>query len=181
MFHWPPERHLMRCQTTNQIHLLQPNLCFCIKSPAYLLGGVCIDALPMAEGTHNIWSEPIRQCSEIRWQMCGNTSVRHHGADFIVAFTRGRWTLPGTDLQLTFHDTYSFVSNVSSCQADFPPGVVNIVPGFGPTAGAAIANHMDINKVAFTGSTEVPSRVRTYECQISPGHSGLPAEGHWSL
>lgn len=40
-------------------------------------------------------------------------------------------------------------------QAGFPPGVVNIVPGFGPTAGAAIASHMDIDKVAFTGSTEV--------------------------
>ena len=42
-----------------------------------------------------------------------------------------------------------------SFQAGFPPGVVNIVPGFGPTAGAAIARHMNIDKVAFTGSTEV--------------------------
>ena len=40
-------------------------------------------------------------------------------------------------------------------EAGFPPGVVNILPGFGPTAGAAIAGHMDIDKVAFTGSTEV--------------------------
>jgi len=40
-------------------------------------------------------------------------------------------------------------------EAGFPPGVVNIVPGFGPTAGAAIVNHHDINKVSFTGSTEV--------------------------
>src|SRR4051794_8883750 len=40
-------------------------------------------------------------------------------------------------------------------EAGFPPGVVNIVPGFGPTAGAAIAKHMDVDKVAFTGSTEV--------------------------
>ncbi len=39
--------------------------------------------------------------------------------------------------------------------AGFPEGVVNIVPGFGPTAGAAIARHMDVDKVAFTGSTEV--------------------------
>ncbi|XP_012499869.1 PREDICTED: aldehyde dehydrogenase, cytosolic 2-like [Propithecus coquereli] len=38
--------------------------------------------------------------------------------------------------------------------AGFPPGVVNIVPGYGPTAGAAISSHMDIDKVAFTGSTE---------------------------
>lgn len=40
-------------------------------------------------------------------------------------------------------------------QAGFPPGVVNIIPGFGPTAGAAIASHEDVDKVAFTGSTEV--------------------------
>lgn len=40
-------------------------------------------------------------------------------------------------------------------EAGFPPGVVNILPGFGPTAGAAIAAHKDIDKVAFTGSTEV--------------------------
>jgi aldehyde dehydrogenase (NAD+) len=39
-------------------------------------------------------------------------------------------------------------------QAGFPEGVVNIVPGYG-TAGAAIASHMDVDKVAFTGSTEV--------------------------
>ena len=40
-------------------------------------------------------------------------------------------------------------------QAGFPPGVVNVIPGYGPTAGAAISEHMDIDKVAFTGSTEV--------------------------
>jgi acyl-CoA reductase-like NAD-dependent aldehyde dehydrogenase len=40
-------------------------------------------------------------------------------------------------------------------QAGFPPGVVNIIPGFGPTAGKAIAMHPKIDKVAFTGSTEV--------------------------
>jgi len=40
-------------------------------------------------------------------------------------------------------------------EAGFPAGVVNIVPGFGPTAGAAIANHKDVDKVAFTGSTSV--------------------------
>jgi aldehyde dehydrogenase (NAD+) len=40
-------------------------------------------------------------------------------------------------------------------EAGFPPGVVNILPGYGPTAGAALARHMDVDKVAFTGSTEV--------------------------
>lgn len=40
-------------------------------------------------------------------------------------------------------------------EAGFPPGVVNIIPGYGPTAGAAIANHNNVDKVAFTGSTEI--------------------------
>jgi aldehyde dehydrogenase (NAD+) len=40
-------------------------------------------------------------------------------------------------------------------EAGFPEGVVNLLPGFGPTAGAAIASHMDVDKVAFTGSNEV--------------------------
>lgn len=40
-------------------------------------------------------------------------------------------------------------------EAGFPPGVVNIVPGFGETAGHAVAIHPDIDKVAFTGSTAV--------------------------
>jgi aldehyde dehydrogenase (NAD+) len=40
-------------------------------------------------------------------------------------------------------------------EAGFPEGVVNLLPGYGPTAGGAIARHMDIDKVAFTGSTEV--------------------------
>ena len=38
-------------------------------------------------------------------------------------------------------------------QAGFPPGVVNILSGYGKTAGAAIAAHEGIDKVAFTGST----------------------------
>ncbi|MGB0716142.1 MAG: aldehyde dehydrogenase family protein [Phycisphaerae bacterium] len=40
-------------------------------------------------------------------------------------------------------------------EAGFPPGVINIVPGFGPTAGAAIVKHPNVDKIAFTGSTEV--------------------------
>lgn len=39
--------------------------------------------------------------------------------------------------------------------AGIPDGVINVVTGFGPTAGAAIAAHMDIDKVSFTGSTDV--------------------------
>lgn len=40
-------------------------------------------------------------------------------------------------------------------EAGFPPGVINVITGYGPTAGAAIAEHPGIQKVAFTGSTEV--------------------------
>ena len=40
-------------------------------------------------------------------------------------------------------------------EAGFPPGVVNVVPGFGETAGQALVEHPDVNKIAFTGSTEV--------------------------
>ncbi|MGA8762597.1 MAG: aldehyde dehydrogenase family protein [Candidatus Sulfotelmatobacter sp.] len=40
-------------------------------------------------------------------------------------------------------------------QAGFPEGVVNVVPGYGETAGAALAAHPDVDKIAFTGSTEV--------------------------
>ena len=40
-------------------------------------------------------------------------------------------------------------------QAGFPPGVVNVLPGYGPTAGAALSAHMDVDMVTFTGSVEV--------------------------
>jgi len=40
-------------------------------------------------------------------------------------------------------------------EAGVPEGVVNIITGFGPGAGSSIAEHPDIDKVAFTGSTEV--------------------------
>ncbi|XP_046400388.1 aldehyde dehydrogenase, mitochondrial [Ischnura elegans] len=40
-------------------------------------------------------------------------------------------------------------------EAGFPPGVVNVVPGFGPSAGGAIVDNPLVDKVSFTGSTEV--------------------------
>lgn len=38
-------------------------------------------------------------------------------------------------------------------EAGFPPGVVNILNGYGKTAGAALAEHLGVDKIAFTGST----------------------------
>lgn len=45
-----------------------------------------------------------------------------------------------------------------------PAGVLNVVPGYGPTAGAALSSHPDVDKVAFTGSTEVCARLRCARC-----------------
>ncbi|MCI0419362.1 MAG: aldehyde dehydrogenase family protein [Acidobacteria bacterium] len=39
-------------------------------------------------------------------------------------------------------------------EVGFPPGVINVVPGYGEIAGAALASHPDVNKLFFTGSTE---------------------------
>ncbi len=44
-------------------------------------------------------------------------------------------------------------------QAGFPAGVINIVPGIGEEAGAALAAHPDVDKIAFTGSTEVGKKI----------------------
>jgi aldehyde dehydrogenase (NAD+) len=44
-------------------------------------------------------------------------------------------------------------------EAGFPAGVINIISGFGKVAGAAISAHMDIDKVAFTGSTAVGRQI----------------------
>lgn len=47
-------------------------------------------------------------------------------------------------------------------EAGFPAGVINVLSGFGPTAGKAIAEHMDIRKIAFTGSVGVGRKILQY-------------------
>ncbi|KAF2089010.1 aldehyde dehydrogenase, allergen Cla h 10 [Saccharata proteae CBS 121410] len=44
-------------------------------------------------------------------------------------------------------------------EAGFPPGVINVISGFGKIAGAALSSHMDVDKVAFTGSTVVGRQI----------------------
>ncbi|MFQ6098583.1 MAG: aldehyde dehydrogenase family protein, partial [Armatimonadota bacterium] len=44
-------------------------------------------------------------------------------------------------------------------EAGIPPGVLNVVPGYGPTAGAALVQHEDVDKISFTGSCEVGHEV----------------------
>jgi acyl-CoA reductase-like NAD-dependent aldehyde dehydrogenase len=41
-----------------------------------------------------------------------------------------------------------------AAEAGFPPGVLNVVPGLGPVAGAALCEHPDVAKITFTGGTE---------------------------
>lgn len=44
-------------------------------------------------------------------------------------------------------------------EAGLPPGVLNVVSGFGPTVGASLAGHMDVDKFAFTGSTDTGKKI----------------------
>ncbi|KAH7414433.1 aldehyde dehydrogenase domain-containing protein [Phaeosphaeria sp. MPI-PUGE-AT-0046c] len=44
-------------------------------------------------------------------------------------------------------------------EAGFPPGVINVITGFGKVAGAALSAHMDVDKIAFTGSTVVGRQI----------------------
>lgn len=53
-------------------------------------------------------------------------------------------------------------------EAGFPPGVVNVVPGYGPTAGAALSSHPNVDKISFTGSTEVGKLI-----QVAAGQSNM--------
>jgi len=47
-------------------------------------------------------------------------------------------------------------------EAGVPPGVLNVAPGFGDTAGQALARHMDVDLIAFTGSGEVGRKLMIY-------------------
>ncbi|XP_031405387.1 aldehyde dehydrogenase family 2 member B4, mitochondrial isoform X1 [Punica granatum] len=103
-----------------------------------------------ADGNHHVQTlhEPIGVAGQIipwnfplilfAWKVgpalaCGNT---------IVLKTAEQTPLTALYAAKLFHE------------AGLPPGVLNIVSGFGPTVGAALASHMDVDKLAFTGSTE---------------------------
>jgi gamma-glutamyl-gamma-aminobutyraldehyde dehydrogenase/4-guanidinobutyraldehyde dehydrogenase/NAD-dependent aldehyde dehydrogenase len=53
-------------------------------------------------------------------------------------------------------------------EAGIPPGVFNVVPGFGPEAGSPLALHMDVDCIAFTGSTRVGKQIH-----VMAGQSNL--------
>jgi acyl-CoA reductase-like NAD-dependent aldehyde dehydrogenase len=96
--------------------------------------GVCAQIIP--------WNGPL---SSAAWKLapalaCGNTCILK----------------PAEQTPLTAIRLGELIT-----EAGLPPGVVNIITGFGETAGAALAAHPDIDKVAFTGSTEVGKLIHT--------------------
>jgi aldehyde dehydrogenase (NAD+) len=62
-------------------------------------------------------------------------------------------------------------------EAGFPPGVVNILPGHGSEIGKALACHMDVAKVAFTGSTAVGRKVLKYAAKSNLKRTTLELGG----
>ncbi|XP_020590881.1 aldehyde dehydrogenase family 2 member C4-like isoform X2 [Phalaenopsis equestris] len=66
-------------------------------------------------------------------------------------------------------------------QAGIPDGVLNVVTGFGSTAGAALCSHMDVDKVSFTGSTEVGRLVMEAAAKSNLKHVSLELGGKTPL
>jgi acyl-CoA reductase-like NAD-dependent aldehyde dehydrogenase len=62
-------------------------------------------------------------------------------------------------------------------EAGLPPGVFNVVPGFGHTAGKALAQHMDVDCIAFTGSTATGKLIMQYAAQSNLKRVGLECGG----
>ncbi|KAB1272178.1 Retinal dehydrogenase 1, partial [Camelus dromedarius] len=115
------------------------NLLVCVAKsflPMYIAKWSLLAHLLQADTSHVSWNFPlVLLISKIGSALsCGNTVV----------------VKPAEQTPLTALHVASLIKEVG-----FPPGVVNIVPGYGPTAGAAISSHMDVDKVAFTGSTQV--------------------------
>src|SRR5580765_4057464 len=62
-------------------------------------------------------------------------------------------------------------------EAGIPPGVLNVVPGFGQTAGKALALHMDVDCIAFTGSTATGKTIMQYAGQSNLKRVSLECGG----
>ncbi len=64
-----------------------------------------------------------------------------------------------------------------AAEAGLPEGVLNVVPGYGETAGQALGRHMDVDMVAFTGSTEVGKLFLRYSGESNMKHISLECGG----
>jgi acyl-CoA reductase-like NAD-dependent aldehyde dehydrogenase len=64
-----------------------------------------------------------------------------------------------------------------AAEAGMPAGVLNVLPGFGETAGQALGRHMDVDMIAFTGSTEVGKCFLRYAGESNMKHVALETGG----
>ncbi|WP_119391782.1 aldehyde dehydrogenase [Taklimakanibacter lacteus] len=64
-----------------------------------------------------------------------------------------------------------------AAEAGLPAGVLNVLPGFGETAGQALGRHMDVDMIAFTGSTEVGKFFLRYAGESNMKHVALETGG----
>ncbi len=64
-----------------------------------------------------------------------------------------------------------------AAEAGLPDGILNVVPGFGPTTGAALGLHPDVAKIAFTGSTEVGKMFLRYASESNMKQVSLECGG----
>jgi len=64
-----------------------------------------------------------------------------------------------------------------ACEAGLPPGVLNVVPGYGEEAGKALALHGDVDMVSFTGSTEVGKLMLRYSGESNMKRVALECGG----
>ncbi|MEM8935167.1 MAG: aldehyde dehydrogenase family protein, partial [Pseudomonadota bacterium] len=64
-----------------------------------------------------------------------------------------------------------------AAEAGLPDGVFNVAPGDGPTAGAPLALHMDVDAIAFTGSTQIGKVIMGYAAQSNMKRVGLECGG----
>jgi acyl-CoA reductase-like NAD-dependent aldehyde dehydrogenase len=64
-----------------------------------------------------------------------------------------------------------------AAEAGLPEGVLNVLPGYGETAGQALGRHMDVDMIAFTGSTEVGKYFLRYAGESNMKHVALETGG----
>nr|ULF48235.1 putative ALDH [Gastrodia elata] len=72
--------------------------------------------------------------------------------------------------------TALFYANLAK-EAGIPDGVLNVITGFGPTAGAALSSHMKVDAVSFTGSTQVGRRIMEAAARSNLKHVSLELGG----
>jgi aldehyde dehydrogenase (NAD+) len=119
--------------------------------------------------------ELIRTCETFAWQRRkGTTLVNHEPVGVVALITPWNWPInqivckaaPAIAAGCTMVLKPSEVTPLNALlfaeildAAGVPPGVFNLVNGDGPTVGAALAAHPDVDMVSFTGSTRVGKRI----------------------